>query len=387
MPEMSPSELLFWLTALLLLYTLTGYPIMLAILTLFTKEKRYASPVDRPKVSFIVAAYNEERNIAAKLANLRGLTYDDDKIEFIIGSDASTDGTDRILDEAARQDGRIRWFRLDQRGGKIAVLKQAVERAGGTILVFTDCSVTTEADIMAKVLSCFGDPKVGLVSSRDVWVNEHDRSPLAQHQYIDYEMTIRQRESRLNSLVSASGSFFAVRRELFRAYGPDEADDFALPLRVYRQGYRVIHCADLVGYVPMVKSSGAELARRTRIIRSGIRTVLVNRPLLNPFRYPIFAWQLWSHKALKWLFPFIVILNILLCIMSWNRSEVYQAVGAAYALLGLLALAGFVIGGRSIWARPFRTANFVLLSMVAVVAAWYQVATGRKPQTWEPTHR
>ncbi len=387
MPEMSTSELFFWLTTLLLLYTLAGYPIMLALLTMFMKEKPRPLPADRPKVSFIVAAYNEERNIAAKLANLRGVIYDGDKIEFVIGSDASTDGTDRVLAEAARQDGRLRWFRLDRRGGKIAVLREAVERAGGAILVFTDCSVTTESDIMAKILSCFGDPTVGLVSSRDVWVDEHDRSPLAQHQYIDYEMTIRQRESRLNSLVSASGSFFAVRRGLFRAYGPDEADDFALPLRVYRQGYRVIHCADLVGYVPMVKSSGAELARRTRIIRAGIRTALANRALLNPFRYPVFAWQLWSHKALKWLFPFIVILNILLGIMSWNRSAVYQAAVAAYAALMLLGLAGFVIGGRSPWTKPFRTASFVLLSMVAVMAAWYQVVTGRKPQTWEPTHR
>lgn len=387
MPEMTGLEISFWALVLLMAYTLAGYPVLLAFLALCKRERRFAPATEQPMISFIVAAYNEEMNIAAKLENLRRIDYPSDKIEFIIGSDASTDDTDRIITDAAEVDHRIRFFRLTRRGGKIAVLHRAADVASGTILIFTDCSIRTDPNIMPIILSSFTDRRVGLVSSRDIWVDERSGTPLGQREYIDYEMKIRRRESRLNSLVSASGSFFAVRKELFGAYGGDLADDFALPLLVYRQGYRVIHRDDLIGYVPMVVSSGAELSRRTRIIAAGIRTVLANAVLLNPFRYPLFAWQLWSHKVQKWLFPFMVTANIILAILLQARSPVYQVVMALYLITAVMALAGFVLKGPGLVLKPFRMANFLLLSMVAVVTAWYQVLTGAKTGTWEPSHR
>ncbi|MDD4052802.1 MAG: glycosyltransferase [candidate division Zixibacteria bacterium] len=387
MAEATGMEIAFWVLALLMLYTLAGYPVVLRFLASFKKEPSFEATTARPPVSFIVAAYNEEKNIAAKLDNLRRIEYPADKVEFIIGSDGSTDATDQMVTRAAETDKRIRFFRLDKRGGKIAVLHRAAEMASGEILIFTDCSVRTDPDIVPKILACFEDPKVGLVSSRDVWVDEREGTPLGQRDYIDYEMTIRRLESRLNSLVSASGSFFAVRKELFRPYGSDLADDFALPLQVYRQGYRVIHRDDLIGYVPMVASSGAELSRRTRIIQAGIRTVIADAALLNPLRYPIFAWQLWSHKALKWLFPFMVIASIIMAIALWAHSPVYKIIVGLYALTAVLALLGFAVKGQNVLSKPFRTANFFLLSMIAVVIAWYRVLTGRKTQTWEPSHR
>lgn len=387
MGETTWLEIAFWVLAGLMLYTLTGYPVVLRMMASFRREISFEATDERPPVSFIVAAYNEEKNIVAKLENLRRIEYPTDRVEFIIGSDASTDATDQIVEQTAAVDKRMRCFRLDQRGGKIAVLHQAAAKASGVILIFTDCSVKTDPDIVPKIVSCFQDPKVGLVSSRDVWVDEHEGTPLGQREYIDYEMTIRRLESRLNSLVSASGSFFAVKRELFRPYGRDQADDFALPLQVYRQGYRVIHRDDLIGYIPMVPSSGAELSRRTRIIQAGIRTVLANAALLNPLRYPVFAWQLWSHKALKWLLPFMVIINILLAGALWTHSPVYKAIIGLYALTGILAVLGFALTGPGSMYKPLRTANFLLLSMTAAVIAWYRVLTGRRTQTWEPSHR
>lgn len=387
MGEAAGLQIAFWALVLLMLYTLGGYPFLLRFLTSFRKEAQYPPVNERPAVSFIVAAYNEEKNIAAKLDNLRRIEYPTDLVEFIIGSDGSTDATDRMVTEAATADTRIRFFRLEKRGGKIAVLHHAAAKASGAILIFTDCSVRTDADIVPKIVACFQDPMVGLVSSRDVWVDEKSGTPLGQKEYIDYEMTIRRLESRLNSLVSASGSFFAVRKELFRPYGGDQADDFALPLQVYRQGYKVIHRDDLIGYVPMVASSGAELSRRTRIIQAGIRTVLANAALLNPFRYPVFSWQLWSHKVLKWLFPFMVAANIILAAVLWGVSPVYKAIIGLYGLTAVLALLGYVAKGEGLSFKPFRTANFLLLSMTAVVTAWYRVLIGHRTVTWEPSHK
>jgi cellulose synthase/poly-beta-1,6-N-acetylglucosamine synthase-like glycosyltransferase len=386
--NLSVVEILFWVTALFLLYTLYGYPLLLSLISFFKKEEIYAGvPDEKPLVSFIVAAYNEEKNISAKVQNLQLIEYDQGKIEFVIGSDASTDNTDKILSRASAMDDRLKYFRLQNRSGKIAVLQKAVESASGSILVFTDCSVRTEYDIMPKILSCFENPEVGMVSSRDVWIDGTDSSAEPQKQYINYEMRIRRMESRLNSLISASGSFFAMRKELFRFPSSHVADDFALPLTVYRQGYRVIHRDDLIGYVPMVKSSRIEISRRTRIIRDGILTVAANFTLLNPFRYPIFSWQLWSHKAFKWLFPFTMLFNMGLAVLLWNQGITYRVVVFAYGMFFILGVLGFLLKSRSLICKPFRTANFLLISMAAVVTAWYQVITAKRASTWEPTHR
>jgi cellulose synthase/poly-beta-1,6-N-acetylglucosamine synthase-like glycosyltransferase len=384
--ELSIMELVFWALMVLMAYTLNGYPVLLSLFSRLKREREFPPAGERPMVSFIVAAYNEENNIRDKLNNLAAVDYDDDKIEFIIGSDASTDGTDEILRQKAEDDPRFSYFRLDQRSGKIAVLRRAVEKARGEILVFTDCSVRTDADIMPVILSSFRHPDVGLVSSRDIWVQDGGVGPAGQHDYIDYDMRIRRRESRLNSLVSASGSFFAVRRELFQPYGDDQADDFALSLMVYRRGYKVIHRDDLIGYVPMVKSSGAELSRRSRIVQAGIRTVLANLGLLNPFRYPVYAWQLWSHKALKWLFPFMALAGLVLAMILWNEGLVYRLVVFGYIAVIVIGTMGLAVRSESA-NRSGSTAVFLLLSSAAVLIAWYKVIIGARAKTWEPSHR
>jgi cellulose synthase/poly-beta-1,6-N-acetylglucosamine synthase-like glycosyltransferase len=240
---------------------------------------------------------------------------------------------------------------------------------------------------MPIILSSFNDDKVGLVSSRDIWVDKTAGSPIQQHQYINYEMKIRRLESRLNSTITASGSFFAVRRDLYCDYGENQADDFALPLQVYRRGYKVIHRDDLIGYVPMVKSTGAEFSRRARIVEAGIRTVLANPGLLNPLRYPLFAWQLWSHKVLKWLFPFMVMASFVLTVLSMDSGWIYKIVFIAYLLIGLISAQSFIPDIQKIMPHAVRSLGFILISMGAVLAAWYNIITGGGVKTWEPTHR
>lgn len=393
MYEMTVTEITFWVLVFLSIYTLKGYPLALRLLLLL-KGKRPDEAYDttecrepRPMVSFIVAAYNEEENIYAKIANLREVDYPAELMEFIIGSDCSTDGTDEIVKQSAEQDDRIRFFRMENRAGKIGVLHQAVQKSHGSILVFTDCSVKTNSDFMPMIISRFANPAIGLISSHDVWVDPKSGSPIGQNQYIEYEMKIRQAESDLSSLVSASGSFFAVRKELFHGYKDGLADDFALPLQVFRQGFRVVHCSKMIGYIPMVKSSRAEIGRRSRIIMAGIKTVGANLSLLFSVKHPIFAWQLWSHKVLKWLFPFLLIASAILSVVLWNEGIIYNIFSSGLALAILMGLLGFFIKGNSPLCKPFQTCNFILLSITAAIYAWARLLIGDGAKTWEPTHR
>ena len=120
----------------------------------------------------------------------------------------------------------------------------------------------------------------------------------------------------------------------------------------------------------------------TRIIRAGIRTVVANAGLLNPLRYPLFAWQLWSHKALKWLFPFLVVAHVIVGGALWEHGLVYRLTLVLYGVFILMGVTGLFVPGR-----PIRKATFLLLSSAAVLAAWYKVIFGGKTTTWEPSHR
>lgn len=381
-------EALFWVSAVIFAYALIGFPVLLKMLASLRPPVEVKEDSAAPlKVSFIVAAHNEEKRIERKLENLRAVDPAGCEVEFIIGSDASTDATDELIAKIRKIDGRVQTFRFDERRGKNEVLVEAVRRASGDILVFTDASVTMATDVLAVALPYFADEHIGLISSRDIWVDESQQGTSGQSSYIGLEMRIRRDESRLCSLVAASGSLLAMRKELFAAATIGTADDFALPLEIYRKGFRAIQVDDFVGRIPMVKTSGVELSRRTRIIRAGIRTVGAYKSLLNPFRYPLFSWQLWSHKVLKWLLPLFALLNVLSCASLVGSSRFYAVIFVLEAVLLFAGVLGLLFGAAARTIRPVRLAAFFLISLAATTLAWVQVLSGRKEAAWRPTQR
>jgi len=261
----------------------------------------------QPSFSIVVAAHNEESRIARKLHDCLTLKYPTDRLEILVGSDGSTDATERIVEEYAARDSRIRLFRNPGRGGKSGVQNLATAQACGDILLFTDAETETRPNLLEQIAEDFADPKVGLVAPVVRFGRFDDPVSKGQSAYWRFEIFLRQLESDLGILATASGAALAVRREVLRPIPLEYGDDCIIPLDVCLQGYRILQDPRCVVSDEMPHSIGGELRTRIRMTTRNWSGILSRPGLLNPFRFPGVAWGVISHKFLRWMTPFFLL--------------------------------------------------------------------------------
>src|SRR5438477_1517068 len=237
------TEILFWCSVALAVYAYLGYPCALLLLCV-ARNRRVRPGGGTPRVSLIIAARNEEARIREKIENSLAQDYPASALEIMVASDCSTDRTDAIADSYAP---RVRLVRTPQRRGKEAAQKLAVEAASGEILVFSDAATALAPDGISRIARNFGDPTVGCVSSVDRFVDADGRIS-GEGAYVRYEMWLRALETRANSLVGLSGSFFAARREVCRHWAADRQSDFSTLLNAVERGWRGVLDTETAGY-------------------------------------------------------------------------------------------------------------------------------------------
>jgi cellulose synthase/poly-beta-1,6-N-acetylglucosamine synthase-like glycosyltransferase len=295
----------FLLALLLMVYVWAGYPVLLWLLGRFVARPSPKEHARRPLVSVIVAAYNEETRIRAKLENCQLFDYPAEKIEIIVASDGSTDQTAAIVEGLAARDPRIRLLHSG-RVGKSAVQNLAVQQARGEILLFTDANARVNADALQFIIEDFADPDVGLVSAEALFESPGDAVSRGQGFYWRFELFLRRAESDLGILATTSGQAFAVRRELFQPLPIFYCDDCIAPIDVRLQGFRVLHEPRAVVFDTMPHSIQGELGARIRMTARNWSGTLARSAILNPLRFPLTALGLLSHKLLRWLTPFLL---------------------------------------------------------------------------------
>jgi cellulose synthase/poly-beta-1,6-N-acetylglucosamine synthase-like glycosyltransferase len=288
-----------------LAYTWLGYPAVLWTLR-WIAGMPPAREKCQPDFSIIVAAYNEEARIAAKLEDCLALDYPADQMEILVASDGSSDRTEAIVEEFARRDARIRLIKSAGRAGKSGVQNLAVAEARGEILLFTDTETTTRTTLLRQIGEDFADPRIGMVAPTVHFVREGGAVSQGQGAYWRFELTLRQWESDLGILATASGAALAMRRTLFRPIPPQYGDDCVLPLDVRLQGFKVLQDARIVVFDEMPNSIDGELRARVRMTARNWTGILSRPGLLNFLRYPGTAWGLVSHKFLRWMTPFFL---------------------------------------------------------------------------------
>ena len=374
-------KILFWLSTCLVVYTYFGYPFVLWALTTLRSRNILKQEIF-PRVSIIIAARNEVDKIRQKIEHTLALDYPDQRLEILVASDASDDGTDEIVREYA---GRgVRLVRAPERKGKEHAQGLAVVAAKGEILVFTDAATILDPDAIRRLVANFADPTVGAVSTEDVIVDAHG-NPTAEGLYVRYEMWVRRLEGRFHSLVGLSGSCFAIRRELCSDWSPVLASDFMGALRAARNGYRAIADSSALGRFVALVSTQAEMRRKIRTFLRGITVLMANLDLLNPLRYGRFAFQLASHKVLRFVVPFLL-LTILMTSVFLSNEPLYAAIFWAQAGFYVVACAGGIVSPLQ-RNRMFRTAYFFMMVQWAMLRAWGKYALGQQQVTWEPSRR
>ncbi len=370
-------EIVFWLSVGLVLYAYAGYPCVLGLVALVRRQPVIRTPIT-PRVTFIITAYNEESRIASKLDNTLRQDYPADRMEILVASDCSSDGTDDIV----RAHGpRVRLVRSPERRGKEAAQLLAVEAAAGEILVFSDAATILDDHGVAAIVQRFADPMVGCVSSVDRFIDADGRVS-GEGAYVRYEMTLRALETRVNSLVGLSGSFFAARRSVCRDWAVDRQSDFSTLLRTVEMGLRGVLDPECAGYYRNVAEERDELHRKVRTIVRGLAVLAANRRLLNPFRYGLFAWQLASHKLCRWLVPFGMI-------GAAVANAALATTSPFYFTLLMLQAVFYAAAGWGIWrrTRALRLPAFLLIANVAVLIAWVRFARGDRFTSWTPSRR
>ena len=375
--------------ALLLVYTYVGYPMLLMVLGRMRNRNGAvaAEGAEWPRISITVPVYNEERQIRSLIERLLELDYPAERREILIVSDASTDGTDAIVEEFAPRG--VKLLRMPERRGKTAAENAARYVLTGDIVVNTDASIKIDRNALKPLISRFRDSAVGLASGRDVSVTAlADDANAGESGYVGYEMWVRGLETRMESIVGASGCFYAIRVHLHRQTLPDWLSrDFASALITRENGYRAVSVDEALCYVPRTNSLDREYKRKVRTITRGIETLWHKRNVLNPFKHPVFAWMLFSHKICRWLVPWALVagaVGLALLIPSQPLAAVVLAAGLLPCVLGGI---GWLRAGSHRLPRWLSLPASVLVGNAAAIHAALRALHGEQNPIWEPTRR
>jgi cellulose synthase/poly-beta-1,6-N-acetylglucosamine synthase-like glycosyltransferase len=369
----------FWVGVVWIAYVYVGYPLILWLLGLVRKVEPAIRADHRPSVSVLIAAWNEERDIAWKLAETLGWDYPADRLEVLVASDGSEDRTDEIV--RGMTDARLTFVRMEPRGGKSAALNRLAQLARGEILFFTDANSHIESGALRRIARHFADPRVGCVTGEMHYRDERAESAVSEgtRVYWGYESLIKQLESRIGSVLVCVGSVFAIRAALFEPLHPEVANDLELPLRIGRTG-RWLRYEPTVRSVERPAHTGREeFSRQRRIVAQGALAIWRLRAQLTPLR----AWQFLSRKVLRWLTAVPLVLLLVSTAALAPRSPfglllVPQVAFWALALVGyILARAGLRPG------RLFSLPFYVVLVALAGVMGVIDACAGRRFRVWE----
>jgi len=364
---------LFWLSAALIVYTHLGYPLALRVLLALRRRPRPSLRArdELPRVSLIVAAYDEEEVIAAKVANALALDYPRDQLELIVASDGSSDATV----ERAREAGADLVLELP-RGGKLAAQNAAAEAASGEILAFSDANSAWRPDALRELIAPFLDPAVGYVCGQVRFTDAGGDN--LEGAYWRYEMAVREMESSLAGITAGNGAIYAVRTAAYLPLGPSASHDLSFPFELAKRGERSLYVPAARAEEKMVPTLEGELARKRRMM-VGLWDIVVGERMISPRGYrPLYAFQLFSHRLLRYLTPFLHLLAFLTNLLLLDQGWVYIA---TYAVQ-LVVIAAAILGGQFRFA-PFRFARYYSMTTLSIAAGLWDRFRHGSPAAWE----
>ena len=378
-------EWILWLSAATVVMITAGYPLLLAVSLPFTRRSRLLDDTER-NVTLVIAAYNEEKVIAAKLDNCLQLDYPRDRLEIVVASDGSTDRTNEIVESYRDRGITLAAF---ARTGKTGMQNSVAAAARSEILVFSDANAMYRRDAIRMLVRNFADPRVGGVCGQLDYTVASEGAGASESTYWTYEKFMKQRESDLSSAIGANGSIYAVRRTDYVEIDADLISDLVEPLALVRAGKRVVYESEAVSVEEGSSDYGVEFRRKVRILTRSIRGLLRMRTLLNPCRYGVFALQLIMHKLLRFLTPMFLIAGAaaLLGLALLGRYRLVCAASIALVVLAVLVARRRVPERPNILVRVCHLGYYYLMTNYALVLAWVNVLHGRNMKLWVPERK
>jgi cellulose synthase/poly-beta-1,6-N-acetylglucosamine synthase-like glycosyltransferase len=365
-------EIAFWASVALLVHTHVTYPIALwALSRIRRRPGARTAPGEPPRVSLIIAAHDEEAVIERKVHNALALDYPRDRLEVVVASDGSTDRTV----ELARAAGADRVLDLE-RGGKLAVQNAGVDAAGGEVVAFSDANAFWAPCALRKLVEPFADPEVGYVCGQVRFTDEGGGNE--EGAYWRYEMAVRELESGLGGVTAGNGAIYATRRDSYLVLDASRSHDLSFPFELTKRGWRAVYAPDAVAEEKMVPTIEGEFARKRRMM-SGLWDIVLADGMLSPRGYaPIYAFEIYSHRALRYASPFLHLVALGTNVALLGHGAVYTVTLALQAALLVAAALGPIVP-----LRPFRLAYYYVTVTASIAVGLWDRIRGRIPRAWE----
>ncbi|MEL6168261.1 MAG: glycosyltransferase family 2 protein [Pseudomonadota bacterium] len=375
--------LLFWILVGLIVYATIGYPLLALALAQLRPPRPVLEPTDPLAVDFVIPAHNESDVIAEKIRNtLVQSASVSHAIRILVVSDGSGDGT---VDLARAEGGdAVEVIDIQPRQGKVNALNRAIDRLAGDIVVFSDANAMLVDGALGALLQHYGDPDVGGVCGA-IRIEKAAKAGIASSEglYWRYDQAVKAAESRLGGAVSAQGSFHSVRRAHVRPLPLDAADDFTLSVRAVSGGGRLVFEPAAIAVETVTEKAQKEITRRIRSTERGWRALMTHSHLLNPVRSGLYAVQLFSHKVLRRLVPFLMVALFVVNLALLGQGAFYQITFALQTLLYAAGLIGLLVPAARVL-PGIRHAFFGLMALGAMALGLINYYRGKRSTIWAP---
>ena len=378
----------FWVALFAILYSYVGYPAFLWLVSRvgrFDESSCAGQSGQLPAVTLIISAYNEEKVIGEKIKNALSLDYPREFLEIVIISDGSTDRTGEIVTEFAHQGVVLRHY--EGRIGKTACLNRALPLATGGVIVFSDANSSYGKGALKALLGPFRNNTVGFVTGWTKYGSGDGAAPYSLGLYSRLELITKELESRLGSCIGADGAIFAIRKELYLPLEDYDINDLVIPLSINRQGYRGVLQREAICFEKDAGSPKGEFHRQVRITSRAIRAIMNYRQLLNPFRFGLLSFEIFSHKVCKFLVPLFLVALLVSNLLLAERGGFFLMVLIAQGIFYIAAGAAAFVPKGSLLSRMVEAARIFVVVNVAIALAWVKYLQGETYTTWSPTKR
>lgn len=384
-------EILFWFCFLCLLHTYVLFPLLLEWLAAGKKQNKniYHIPADFPRVSILLAVYNEEKVIRQKIEFTFRTSYPSDKIEFLIGSDASTDGTDRIIEELKQEYPQIKFTRFPGRTGKSGIVNKLAEKAENEILILTDANVFFREDTLYHLAKHYKNDSIGLVGGNILnTIYKKDGISRQEKTYLTRENRIKYQEGIIwGTMVGAFGGCYSMRRELHVPVPPRFfMDDFYITMNVLKEKYQAINELNALCDEDVSNKISEEFRRKVRISIGNFQNLSVYYKLLWP-PWKGLAFSFLSHKVMRWAGPFFIVVMLLTSAGLSAESRLYAWLFAAQLIAISLPAIDAVLKSANIHLTLLRFASHFYLMNLALLIGFFKFLRGVESNIWRPTQR
>ncbi|KAA3613253.1 MAG: glycosyltransferase family 2 protein [Calditrichaeota bacterium] len=376
-------ELIFWTLLVLLFYIYAGYYAISFILAKLFRKKSNEDASHLPSVTLVISAYNEESVIKDKLTNSLEIDYPEDHFSIVVVSDASDDQTDTLVTDFNHPN--IHLMRMDERLGKTFGINKIMPNVKSEIVVFSDANAIYKPDAIKELVKYFNDPKIGYVVGNAQYIKDgQSKAGKQEDSYWSMEIRLKTYESEIGSVVGGDGAIYAIRKELYKPLEADDINDFVNPIQIILQGFRGVFNPKAICYEHSADTFDKEIGRKRRIVNRSWRGLFKNVSVLNPFKTGVHAWQVFSHKLLRWLGGIFLMAFFIINFMLVNNGFFYEITFYAQIVLYLFGLIGWLIVDRFKNVPFFITIPYYFMQVnIASLLGIIDNVLGKKYTTWQ----